>query len=168
MTFDDAFAALIDHEGGFQKDPHDRGNWTGGNPGAGVLKGTKYGISAASYPGEDIANLTLERAKAIYARDYWAPAGCEVVPDVLRFALFDTAVNHGAKRAAQFLQRAVGAIDDGAIGPRTLLALGNFDTYRVLARFYGHRLDAMNDNPEQWAVFGRGWAQRIAENLKGA
>ena len=69
MTFDLAFTRLIGNEGVLSMDPKDSGNWTGGKIGLGKLKGSKYGISAASYPMVDIANLTLEGAKAIYLRD---------------------------------------------------------------------------------------------------
>jgi lysozyme family protein len=72
MSFESAFTRLIDVEKGFQADPRDRGNWTGGEPGRGLLKGTKFGISAAAYPSEDIEHLTLERAQLLYRRDYWA------------------------------------------------------------------------------------------------
>lgn len=172
MNFESAFSLLIGHEAGFQNDPADKGNWTGGRVGVGELKGTKYGVSAASYPGEDIKNLTLERARFIYQRDFWGPAGCDVVPDELKFDLFDTAVHTSApgncKQAIRLLQRAVGAADDGILGPRTLMAVQGMDPLRALARFNGHRLDHLNDNPETWARFGRGWAQRIADNLKRA
>lgn len=168
MDFDTAFERLIGHEGGFQDDPEDRGNWTGGRKGVGQLKGTKYGISAMTYPAEDIRNLTLERAKVLYRRDFWSVAGCDVVPAVLKFDLFDTAVNSGQERARKFLQRAAGVTDDGIIGPQTMLAISNMDPERLFARFNGHRLDFLNDNPDQWARYGRGWAQRIADNLKAA
>lgn len=168
MDFDRAFELLIGHEGGFQKDPRDRGNWTGGKVGVGQLKGTKFGISAMTYPGEDIEGMTLDRAKQLYARDFWGKAGADLVPDVLRYDVFDTAVNSGTKRAVQFIQRALGVADDGVIGPVTTLALSHIDPYRLLARFNGHRLDFLNDNPELWATYGRGWSQRIAENLIGA
>lgn len=168
MDFDIAFSLLIGHEGAFQNDPNDHGNWTGGRRGAGELKGTKFGVSAATYPGEDIRNLTLDRAKHIYQRDFWGPAGCDVMPAPLRFDLFDTAVHAGPRSAIRMLQRAVGAADDGVLGPRTLMAVQQMNPYRALARFNGQRLDHLNDNPELWSRFGRGWAQRIAENLKRA
>ena len=168
MNFDDAFEKLIGHEGGFQNDPRDKGNWTGGKIGVGVCKGTKFGISAASYPSEDIEHLTLDRAKEIYARDFWGKAGVDLVPDPLRFDVFDTAVNSGVLRAVQFIQKALGVTPDGVIGPVTALAVSHADPYRLLARFNGHRLDFLNDNPQLWATYGRGWAQRIAENLIGA
>ena len=75
-----AFELLIGHEGAYGNDPADPGNWTGGARGRGKLKGTKYGISAASYPTLDIANLTLGQVEDIYERDYWAKAGCPDFP----------------------------------------------------------------------------------------
>lgn len=168
MDFDAAFERLIGHEGGFTNSPADRGNWTGGKVGQGRCVGTKYGISAMTYPGEDIEHLTLDRAKELYRRDFWGPAGCDAAPDAIKFDLFDAAVNSGVVTAIKLLQRAAGSADDGALGPRTLMATQTMDAERLLARFNGWRLDYLNDNPQQWANFGRGWAQRIAENLKAA
>lgn len=155
MNFDTAFERLIGHEGGYVNNPRDPGGET------------KYGISKHQYPGEDIAGMTLERAKAIYLRDYWGPAGCDLVPDLLKFDLFDTAVNSGVVAAIRMLQRASGESADGVIGSRTLMASQAMDPERLLARFNGFRLDYLNDQPT-WPSFGRGWAQRIAENLMAA
>jgi lysozyme family protein len=107
VNFDQAFARLVDpqHEGGFQNAHDDRGNWTGGEVGKGRLLGTKYGISAMTYPGEDIENLTLERAKELYRRDFWGPAGCDAVPDALKFDVFDMAVNSGQGNACARCRR---------------------------------------------------------------
>lgn len=168
MNFDQAFERLISHEGGFTDNPKDRGNWTSGKIGVGQLKGTKYGVSAMTYPTLDIANLTLDDAKRIYRRDFWSSAGCDLVPVGMKFDLFDTAINSGPGMAARLLQRAAGVADDGVIGPKTMLAVSNMDPERLHARFNGWRLDFLNDNPQQWAEFGRGWAQRIADNLKAA
>jgi lysozyme family protein len=156
VTFDDAFTKLIGEEGGYVNNPADPGGET------------KYGISKRSYPEEDIANLTLARAKYLYARDFWGPAGCDAVPDGIKFDLFDTAVNSGWKRAVMLLQSAVNEVVDGDLGPHTLQAVQSIDPERLIARFNGWRLDFLNDNPTLWATFGRGWSQRIAENLKGA
>lgn len=70
-NFDHCFAFTVGSEGGYTSDSADKGNWTGGAVGAGVLKGTKYGISAAEYPTLDIANLTQADAETIYRKDYW-------------------------------------------------------------------------------------------------
>jgi lysozyme family protein len=153
MTFDEAFEIVIGHEGGYVDHPNDPGG------------ATKYGISRRSYPGEDIAGMTLERAKAIYLRDFWGPAGCDAVPDALKFDLFDYAVNSGPKTAAKALQRIVGAHPDGIIGPRTLLAISSRNPQALAARLLGARLQMMTDLPT-WPSFGRGWARRIADNLQ--
>lgn len=155
MTFDDAFARLLGHEGDYVSDPRDPGGET------------RYGISKRAYPGEDIASLPIERAKAIYLRDYWGPAGCDAVAAALRFDLFDMAVNAGVGKAIRTLQAAVGEVADGALGPRTLQAVQSMPAARLLARFNGARLEHMASLPT-WPAFGRGWARRIAENLKAA
>lgn len=167
MNYDRAFQRLIGHEGGFQADPNDRGNWTTGKIGQGELRGTKFGISAMSYPGEDIRNLTLDRAKAIYRRDFWGPAGCDAVPDAVKFDLFDMAVNSGPVTAIKTLQRAAGVTPDGLLGPITLQALNSIPGPRLVARFNGQRLSLMADL-KTWPVFGRGWAKRVAANLMEA
>ena len=152
MTFDEAFVKLIDHEGGYVDHPNDPGGRT------------KYGISQRTYPGEDIRNLTLERAKDLYRRDFWWAAGCDAVPDAVKFDLFDMAVNSGVKTAIRTLQRAVGTEPDGVLGPVTLQAIQSMHAARLVARFNGHRLQFMS-SLSTWPAFGRGWANRIAKNL---
>jgi lysozyme family protein len=128
LNFDDAFAKVIGNEGGLVNDPNDAGGLT------------KYGISKRAYPNEDIAHLTLERAKAIYARDYWHPAGCDAVHDLLKFDLFDMAVNQGVGSAIRAIQYAAGVADDGVLGPNSLRAIQNELPIRLLFRFDAARL----------------------------
>lgn len=166
MTFDQAFTQLIDHEGGYTDDPKDRGNWTTGVIGNGELKGTKYGISAMTYPNLNIKGLTLEDVKAIYYRDYWQAAGCELVPTAIKFDLFDMAVNSGVATAIKTLQKAVHVVADGDIGAKTLAAIMATPADTLLARFNGHRLLFMTQT-KAWATYNKGWAVRIANNLIG-
>ena len=163
MTFDEAFEKLIGHEGGFQTDPADRGNYA-----RGVLVGTKWGISARTYPTIDIKNLDLEDAKRIYHRDFWSKGGIGRVPPGLVFDMFDTAVHSGVSRAVIFVQKAAGVKPDGVFGPKTAAAVAAMDPNRLFSRFNGHRLDFVNNDPIWWARFGRGVAQRIADNLMNA
>lgn len=155
MNFDQAFERLIGHEGGYVNNPADPGGET------------KFGISRRAFPRENIKAMTLERAKVLYLHDYWGPAGCDAVPDAIKFDLFDMAVNSGPVAAIKNLQRAVGVTVDGMLGPLTLQAINGMPAPRVLARFNGHRLDLMADL-KGWPAFGRGWAKRIAANLKDA
>jgi lysozyme family protein len=153
VNFEQAFSELMKHEGGYTAGVNDPGGET------------KYGISKRAYPQLNIGALTLDQAAAIYRRDYWGPAGCESVPPSLRMDLFDMAVNSGVRAAAKCLQRAVGETEDGVIGSRTLQAIQSMPAPRLLARFAGERLDFMTGLPA-WANFGKGWARRIAANLR--
>lgn len=155
MNFAEAFVRLIGHEGGYVNDRRDNGG------------ATKYGISAKAYPGEDIEGMTLDRAKTIYLRDYWGPAGCDAVPESLRFQLFDMAVNSGVKAAVKMLQKSAGSVADGVLGPNTLQAVQSIPAPRLVALFNANRLSMMADLPD-WPAFGRGWAKRIAANLLDA
>lgn len=152
MNFDIAFERLIGHEGGYVNHPADPGGET------------NFGITKRSYPKEDIKGMTLERAKEIYQRDFWWKAGCDAVPDAIKFDLFDMAVNSGVKPAIQTLQKAVGTDPDGVIGNKTMQAIGVMHPARFVARFNGYRLQLMSSLPT-WPAFGRGWANRIAKNL---
>ena len=93
--FDPAYAIVCGIEGAFSDDPDDPGNWTGGRQGAGELKGTMGGISAAAYPDEDIENLTPERRKFLFKRDYWDKSNLDAIPWERALVEFDAAVNQG-------------------------------------------------------------------------
>ena len=153
MNFDTAFERLIGHEGGYVNDVRDPGGET------------KYGISKRAYPNVNIASLTIDSARAIYKRDYWDRAQADKYDGAIGFNLFDAAVNSGVVASAKMLQRAVGAVDDGVIGPRTVAAVKALPAAEVVARFNGERLEFMASLPV-WPTFGRGWARRIADNLR--
>ncbi len=152
--FDQCFEKLISHEGGYVNHSNDPGGET------------KFGISKRAYPQVDIKNLTLDGAKAIYKSDYWDRAQCDKLPPSVAYLLFDSAVNSGIGQAIRFLQRAVGVADDGALGPMTLAAVQRMDAEGLGAKFLGQRLDFMT-KLTTWDTFGKGWARRIADQLKG-
>ncbi|MFM1990200.1 MAG: hypothetical protein RJA99_3157 [Pseudomonadota bacterium] len=154
MDFNEAFDRVIGHEGGYVNDPRDPGGET------------KFGISKRAYPSEDIKNLTLERARQLYRRDYWDRGGIQNLPPFARFDVFDVAVNSGISAAVRMLQRAVGVADDGVVGPKTLAAVGYTRPEIFRARFAAERLDFYASLPT-WPAFGRGWARRVAANLRG-
>lgn len=166
MNFDQAFQRLIGFEGGLSLDPKDKGNWTSGIIGQGELRGSKFGISAASYPHLDIANLTVEQAKEIYRTDFWDASMAPSFQDPMAYQLFDMAVNSGPRNAVVLLQRALGVADDGRVGPKTLEACSKISNTTALAiRFLAFRLRFMT-HASGWESQGRGWANRIAENME--
>lgn len=140
--FEWAVEFVLRMEGGFQNNPNDKGNYRPD----GTLVGTKYGISARSYPHLDIPNLTKDDAKFIYERDYWKP----VVEAVTYFSppshllnVFDFGVNAGVARSLRFWRDAEG---DGT----------KFMAQRI--RFY--------TRAQGFTTFGAGWMNRVAHLLE--
>jgi lysozyme family protein len=113
----------------------------------------------------DMHVLPREFAKDVYRRKYWDAVKADSLPDDLRFAVFDAAVNSGVKQAVQWLQIAVDVGDDGILGPITLAAAQRADGLRAAVTVNAIRLDFMTSLPT-WGAFGRGWARRISDNLK--
>lgn len=153
----DRFRTFIDrlllHEGGYTNNPRDPGGET------------KWGISKRTYPALDIAKLTREEAIAIYRRDFWEKSEADTLPPPVGFQLLDGAVNSGIDQATRWLQRAAGVADDGDIGPVTLAAIKATDPADLVMTFNAERLEFMT-RLSTWSTFGRGWARRIAANLR--
>lgn len=166
-SFETTFSRTIGHEGKFQANPKDRGNWTGGKEGVGELKGTKWGLAAMTYPNLDIASITLEQAKEIYYNDWWLKLKMERWPNVMKYQMFDAAFNHGTGRANQFLQFAARVKDDGVIGPNTIQAVNMTDPNDLVLRFLAKRLRYFTE-VKTWAEFSKGWSLRVAQCLEYA
>lgn len=165
MTFfDTCFDRLILAEGGFSDDPQDPGNWTGGRVGVGRLVGTKYGIAANTYPDLDIRNLSLEKAKEIYYRDWWQKAGADFLPQDMIFQLWQFAVNAGMGNGIRVLQRAAGVTADGVVGPITISAIQKMDKKDLPLRFIAFALKHYT-SLNKFSNSGRGWTNRTAEAL---
>lgn len=126
---------------------------------------TKRVASANGYAGA-MRDLPRDAAKGIYRKLYWDAVQADQLPVGIRFDVFDAAVNSGPGQAAKWLQRVVGAAPDGVIGAKTIAAARGADAM-LPARFNGERLQFMTDLAG-WATFGKGWARRIASNLRGA
>jgi lysozyme family protein len=157
MDFDTAFTHLLGHEGGYVDHPSDPGG------------ATRWGVTervarANGYTGH-MRDFPEAAARHIYRREYWQAVRADELPPVLRYPVFDAAVNSGVKQAVKWLQEAVGAKVDGVIGPQTLTMARAAHPDFAKQRMLGRRLKFMTDL-KTWPVFGRGWARRIAALLE--
>lgn len=159
MTFDDAHTYVVGVEGRLSMDPKDPGNWTGGKVNEGELRGTKYGISAKSYPKLDIVNLTLSDAKVIAKRDFWDKMKLDQVPYNIALALFDFGYNTGIARAARAAQSVLGITQDGVIGNKTIGLLNMIDA-KSFARAYATERIFLYSQMFDWIYEGHGWTNR--------
>jgi len=130
---------------------------------------TKFGIDAASHPGIDIRDLTLDQATALYRDGEWTHCLCDDLPKGLDTAIFDCAVNNGVMVAGILLQRAIvacgyGVVVDGEIGPLTVrtatVAYGSDLMARLLQLRRQRYTDIVLHHPGD-AKFLRGWLNRV-------
>ena len=156
MNFDKAFDDLIGNEGGYVNNPADPGGET--NWGITVKVARENGYAGP------MKGMSKDTAKAIYAKKYWLPQ-IETLPYPVAFQVFDAAVNHGLETAVRWLQLVVGADTDGKFGSKTLAASLGTDPRRTVILFNATRLQFYTDLAI-WPTFGKGWARRIAANLK--
>ena len=147
-------------EGGFSNDPDDKGNWTGGEVGKGELLGTKYGISAASYPQLDIKNLNVEQVTGIYWKDYWMAIKGDELPGRVAVVVLDAAVNQGVGAAVKLLQAALDVLTDGVIGPQTITAARSKDQDEILTELFAQRAIRYT-KATKFPKYGHGWFRRL-------
>lgn len=158
MNFDQAFDALLKHEGDYSDHADDPGGRT------------RFGITEAvarkhGYTG-DMRQLPVSAAKAIYRADYWDAVRADDLPADIRYVVFDGAVNSGVGQSVRWIQRALDVADDGRIGPVTLAAARAADGKSLKAAILAQRLRFMT-RLSNWPSFSRGWAVRIADLMEG-
>ena len=158
-NFDILFNRLMKHEGGYVNHPND--------PGGETMWGvTKRVAQAHGYFG-DMRKLPKATAQKIADKSYWQAIHGDELPRAVAWQVVDAAYNHGNRNAAKFLQRAIGVNDDGIIGPKTLAAVKAMGQNDIVFKFNAERLEFYT-KLGTWATFGRGWARRIAGNLRFA
>jgi lysozyme family protein len=163
MTTDTRFARamplVLAHEGGFSDHPEDPGG------------ATMQGVTQRTYdawrvlqrrPVRSVRSLEPAERDAIYYEQYWLAVRAPDLPDGVAYCAFDAAVNSGPSRAARWLQEAVGADQDGVIGPQTIAAVWAADARGVIRRMCAIRL-AFLQRLGTWPTFGRGWGRRVAD-----
>ncbi len=97
--FNEIWKHVLRAEGGYANDPNDPGGET------------NFGISKRSYPGEDIPNLTKERAQEIFKTDFFDSVGGDTLLKInpgLAAHVADMAFNAGPKTAIKLMYDAVG------------------------------------------------------------
>lgn len=149
--FERAVELILKHEGGYVNDPDDPGGET------------NFGISKRAYPNENIKELTRDRAKLLYRRDYWDRVRGDELPWPIAVIAFDMAVNAGVGTSIKLLQEALGVSVDGVIGPQTLQkaqAAGR----SVAVKYSRLRILRYSGMPG-WGKFGKAWTQRTLETM---
>ena len=156
-TWDEIFDRLMQHEGGYVNHPSD--------PGGETMWGVTKRVAVANGYTGAMRNMPKSLAKQIAYKDYWLKSGCDHYDPAIAYQVIDAAYNHGVGQSIKFLQRAVGVADDGIAGSATRAAVKAKLVADVVMLFNAHRLE-FYANLGTWPTFGRGWARRVAGNLR--
>ena len=139
----------------------------GGLTKMGVTKKTWDGYCGDDIDEERMKNITVDDIKPICRTNYWERCRCQNLPSGVDWAAFDWAVNSGPGKAAKALQRAVGAYEDGAFGPQTLMAVMASQPPEIINRKAVHR-DSYYRELKHFDTFGRVWIRRNDETREQA
>ena len=162
-NFDKCLKMLLSHEGGFVNHPEDPGGITN----LGVTKKVYDEWIDRESTEQEMRDLTPEDVAPIYKKNYWDRVKGDSLPSGLDWACFDWAVNSGSGRPAKAVQRAVGATQDGAIGPATLGLIMEKDPKFIIEYVHDVRQDFYK-SLKTFETFGRGWTRRNKETLHQA
>jgi lysozyme family protein len=170
-VFNTAFNNLIGWEGGYTNDPRDPGGPT--NLGVIQTEYNEYRAKKGLRP-QSVEHITTAEAEEIYRTGYWAPNRSDELNPGVANSLFDSSVNSGDRRGAEWLQKAINTVSrhhvvdvDGHITDATVKAANKLPPNSVIDVMLADRLGFMRvarhpgTGKNLWTSFGRGWEARI-------
>jgi len=171
QTIEGMIDDILRREGGFVHHPADRGGPTK----HGITQRTLSAYLGRAATVEEVRSLSAELAAEIYRRDYFLAPRLDGLPARIQPFVFDSAVNHGPRRAVRLVQQVCDAAGfgpiapDGIFGPQTRRAAAEADRVMgawLLAALVEERRNLYRQivahDPSQ-RVFLDGWMNRVAE-----
>ena len=159
-----SFDLILEAEGGFSDDEHDKGNWLpDGRKGC-----TNLGVTQTVWEQwvgrpsneKEMRSLTAAMIEPLYHRNFWDACKCDSLPTPIDYLVFDFAVNAGVGRSAKTLQSVVGTTQDGAIGPETLKAVNRMNVRDLIEMFSYAKIEYYKSLHNQY--YETGWLNRVA------
>ena len=161
-NFNNCLSVVLHHEGGFVNHPKDPGGMTN----LGVTKAVYEEWIGHKVDERIMRKLTPSMVAPLYRKKYWDVMKCDGIPRGLDLCVFDFGVNAGTNRSIRYLQRLIGAKEDGVFGPASFKQLtvktvelgvnGLIDSFQDARRTYYRKL-------KTFPTFGRGWLRRVDE-----
>ena len=154
---------ILRREGGFVNHEADRGGPTN----HGITQATLAAWRQHPVTVDEVRSLTEAEARAIYLGRYLTEPKLDRIHDPYVLSLaFDSAVNHGPQRVIRWLQKIVGVVDDGILGPRSEVAINSYEPVRLYQRLLARRITFYGEiisRDHSQSVFALGWLRRAAE-----
>ena len=160
-NYNKCLETILHHEGGYVNHPKD----PGGETNLGVTKRVYEEWGGK----KDMRDLSVKDVAPIYKKNYWDRLKGDSLPDGLDLCVFDFGVNAGTGRSAKYLQKMIGTVADGGIGPNTLKKVDEYVDKHGLSNTIEHFQEARHGYYERlktFETFGRGWTRRVVETTE--
>lgn len=154
---------LLKFEGGYVNNPNDKGGPT--NMGITLAKFREvYGKHKTV---SDLKNLTEVQWETIFRKYFWdLIKGDEIKNQSVANIICDWAFMSGVYLASKRVQRILGVVQDGKIGPKTINAINKTEAKSLFDKIKAARLahfDAIVRARKNQAVFLTGWRNRMSQ-----
>ena len=160
-NYNKCLETILHHEGGYVNHPKD----PGGETNLGVTKRVYEEWGGK----KDMRDLSVEDVAPIYKKNYWDRLKGDSLPDGLDLCVFDFGVNAGTGRSAKYLQKMIGTVADGGIGPNTLKKVDEYVDKHGQSNTNENLQEARQGYYERlktFETFGRGWTRRVVETTE--
>ena len=161
-NFSKSLFFVLKDEGHNDDDPADHGGCTS----RGITqKEYSAWLAEKGRPDGDVWRAPEADVETIYHDEYWEPE-CDWMPSSIDYLFFDMKVNAGPYRAAVLLQRALGIVSDGRIGPVTRQAIAVANPRLLIEGYTQEKQDFYRSLHQP--RFLNGWLNRCNDVQKNA
>ena len=161
-NFDRSLNLVLKSEGLYSNNPKD----PGGETMMGVTKAAWSTYLKRPIADGEMAKLTVADITPFYKALYWDKSYCNQLPTGIDYMVFDASVNMGVGQSIRLLQKSLGCVPDGVIGPNTMKAINDADAKTMIDKFSAQK-EQFYRSLSTFATFGKGWLARI-EHVKQA
>ena len=165
-NFDKSFALVMKSEGGYTGPTGLKGD-PGGETNMGVTKAAWSTWLKRPIEDGEMAKLQIEDVKPFYKALYWDKSYCNQLPTGLDYMVFDASVNMGVGQSIRLLQKSLGCVPDGVIGPNTMKLINETKVNDMIDKFSAQK-EQFYRSLALFNTFGKGWLSRVAQVKQNA
>jgi len=117
----------------------------------------------------EMAKLTVADITPFYKALYWDKSYCPQLPTGIDYMVFDASVNMGVGQSIRLLQKSLGCVHDGVIGPNTMKLINTTNVNDMIDK-YSAQKEQFYQSLALFSVYGKGWLSRVEQvknNAKG-
>jgi lysozyme family protein len=107
-----------------------------------------------------MAQLTHADIIPFYKALYWDKSYCNQLPTGIDYMVFDASVNMGVGQSIRLLQKSLGCVADGVIGPNTMKLINEMNVKTMIDK-YSAQKEMFYRSLGTFPTFGKGWLARV-------